>query len=111
ELWRVGAITFNREILTPQYWRMFTLVKYNGKSWSQASGSGRLVTPGVLDEEQWPFIHRDRQFRFSPQNEDRPRRFEVEGFNVNIPLRDGKTALYNFGADQHHARVLIESRA
>lgn len=111
ELWRVGAITFNREILTPQYWRMFTLVKYNGKSWSQASGSGTLVTAGMLDEKQWPFVPRGRQYRFSPRNRDRPRRFKVEGFDVNIPLRGGKKTLYNFGGDQHQVRVLIESRA
>ena len=111
ELWRVGAITFDRQILTPQYWRMFTLVKYNGKSWSQASGSGRLVTAEMLDEKQWPFIRQDSQFHFSPRDGHHPRQIQVEGFNVNIPLRDGKTALHNFGADQHQVRVLIESRA
>jgi len=111
ELWRVGAITFDKQILTPQYWRMFTLVNYNGKSWSQASGSGSLVTAGMLDEQQWPFIPQDRQFRFSPRNEGRPRQFNVEGFNLNIPLRGGTTTLHNFGANQHQVRVLIESRS
>src|SRR5690606_10590410 len=43
ELWRVGAITFGRQIIRPQYWRMFTLVSYNGKAWSQASGNGMTV--------------------------------------------------------------------
>jgi len=110
ELWRVGAITFSRQILVPQYWRMFTLVNYNGKSWSQASGSGTLVAAGMLDETQWPQLPRDNQMFFSPRR-NLPSSFHVEGFNANIPLRGGKSTLHNFGGDQRNVRVLIESEA
>jgi len=110
ELWRVGAITFNREIITPQYWRMFTLVKYDGQSWSQASGSGTQVAAGILDEAQWPPLPQDNQVRFSPHRNFPRHNFQVEGFNVNIPLRGGKSALRNYGAEQRNVRVLIQSQ-
>jgi hypothetical protein len=109
ELWRVGAITFNRQILQPQYWRMFTLVKYNGKSWSQASGNGATIEVGRLDAKQWPFLPPGNVFRFAPQGNSRPRRFAVQGFELNRPLWDGKSTLHDFGGGQHNIRVVVQS--
>jgi len=109
ELWRVAAISFNRRILIPQYWRMFTLVTYNGKSWSQASGSGTTISAEMLDSKQWPSLPLDNNFRYSLQANPRPRRFKVQGFDLNASS-EGKSSLHSFGGDQHYVRVIVQSQ-
>ena len=66
ELWKVQAFTYNWELtqsrnwqlqsVQPEYWRMFTLSKYDGASWSQATGAGTTIPFQLLNEKQWPRV-------------------------------------------------------
>ena len=54
ELWSVAAANFQGKPIRPEYWRMFTLSKYNGATWSQNSGQGTYIPFQQLSEQQWP---------------------------------------------------------
>jgi hypothetical protein len=64
ELWMVGASNDRFQVLHPQYWRMFTLSRYNGSTWSQAPGSGTAIPLQRLGPERWP--------RFRPPSQQSP---------------------------------------
>jgi hypothetical protein len=57
-LWAMRAFTLEDRprIITPTYWRMFTLADYDGKAWAQTSGVGRAVASEPLSSENWPLL-------------------------------------------------------
>ncbi|MDF2441158.1 MAG: hypothetical protein JWN98_2142, partial [Abditibacteriota bacterium] len=95
----------------PGYWRMFTLTHYDGRAWSQTSGSGTSVPRQRLNAEQFPVLPRSI---FRPNGNAlgtftqiglRPVR---RGYDI---LQHGPTQSrpHNFGANRH--RVLQTVRA
>jgi hypothetical protein len=58
-LWVVEAYTDGRKPVRPEYWRLFSLDRYNGASWSQSNISGGKSTTlrvpvQELTSERWP---------------------------------------------------------
>jgi transglutaminase-like putative cysteine protease len=54
-IWQVETrLLSDGRILRPHYWRMFTLADYDGRTWSQVTGSGRAVPRQMLTFDRWP---------------------------------------------------------
>ncbi len=54
-LWAIKTQrTDNWQDVRPLYWRLFTLSQYDGHSWSQLGGQGRVVKLGLLNQTRWP---------------------------------------------------------
>lgn len=57
QLWQVRAWEIDSgRIIRPNYWRMFTLTYYDGRAWSQTSGSGVPVPMEGLDATRYPLV-------------------------------------------------------
>jgi hypothetical protein len=79
ELWQVSAWTWGGKPIRPEYWRMFSLDRYNGISWSQSTMvGGQSVTRRIPIEEisprRWPDRRRFRRpaFMMAPSFDPNP---------------------------------------
>ncbi|RYG74137.1 hypothetical protein EON80_02695 [bacterium] len=100
-LWRVQAFTYGGKPIRPEYWRLFSLDRYNGAVWSQSNiVGGRTTTTRVpvtdLTDDRWPD---QRLFRQQVQVQTEPSIFERrrgddrgegrgDGFRLRPPPRD-----------------------
>lgn len=66
-------------LLRPQYWRMFTLARYDGASWSQDSSEVRRIALQEMTLARWRRPRNDEP-RF--ETGERPRNYVVPGFDV-----------------------------
>ncbi len=55
-LWQVRVRTAGEDgrVLRPAYFRLFTLARYNGSTWTQAPREQRRITSGPFSEKEWP---------------------------------------------------------
>lgn len=84
-LWSVRAWDQDEhKPVRPAYWRMFTLARYDGKTWSQNGGSGTSVKPKPMPRSRWL----DRQIRTGFF-------FPPRGFNFAPSLRTDRNGLRN----------------
>jgi uncharacterized membrane protein len=68
ELWQVSAWTWGGKLVRPEYWRMFSLDRYNGASWAQSTIVGgqsvtKRITLAEMSTKRWPSR---REFRRPP---------------------------------------------
>lgn len=89
KLWRVQARrTDNWSAIHPHYWRLFALSVYDGRTWSQNNGAGRIINNDVLGPDRWPL----------PSAPRRPAR----SYPFESPLRTYDIRRY--GPPQAHSR-------
>ena len=53
-LWRVLVRNQNNHVLHPAYFRLFTLARYNGSTWTQSSRAQKRVLSAPLSLQTWP---------------------------------------------------------
>ena len=100
-LWEVRAYSPDGKQLQPQYWRMFTLARYDGRTWTQTPGSGDPVALGPLSWRAWPMFSPSRvnkrlNKRLTEQElAERGRRYKAYDIAAQAP--GGETAMAQFG--------------
>lgn len=133
-LWKALVISLDGQPVRPQYFRLFTLARYNGSTWLQKGDKEKRVALAPLTPAQWPAVDGpfyeqnelfggnsgrsgfgNRRFRrgFGDQRFRRGlfrfRRQEVvQGFAVGNAWPD---ALRSFGTRQRPVRVAVLSNA
>ncbi len=70
-LWKTAVFALNGRLVRPQYFRLFTLERYNGSTWLQAGGKQKQVALAPITPAQWPpinpfFNQQNGSFRGSP---------------------------------------------
>ncbi len=53
-LWQVRVSTMNDRIVHPSYFRLFTLSRFNGSSWTQSAGMQKRIILAPFTFNEWP---------------------------------------------------------
>lgn len=98
-LWQVRAWTYGGRPIVPAYWRMFSLSKYDGVTWSQNTERLTRVKEGEMKLGRWPsrrLFSPNNGPNFGPsfQTNFNPRNFSFPAFDVQ---RGAPTAAGQFG--------------
>ena len=101
-LWEVRAVAPDgKGQYQPQYWRLFTLARYDGHSWSQTPGSGSSVEFGPLSWRAWPMFAPSRMNRRLnrplSQTELEQRAQRQKAYDIAVQGPGGETAMALFG--------------
>jgi transglutaminase-like putative cysteine protease len=108
ELWLVKAERVDGPgSVRPQYWRMFTLSRYDGRTWSQAGGQGNAVPLAPLPREQQAEI-RGGLFRSRRVSLPRQQRRRL-GYNIESESPPAATPK-RFGSPLVRVRQYVSAR-
>ncbi|HEX8552393.1 MAG TPA: transglutaminase domain-containing protein [Abditibacteriaceae bacterium] len=109
-VWRfsVNTVSGQQRYLTPDYWRMFTLSRYDGRSWSQSPGNGRQILPAPFARQDWPILVDTwgirRQRREISQDQLQRRSERYPGFSL---AREFPQTLQDYGAPRSLVRSMV----
>lgn len=112
-LWRVNVTSPDfRTAYEPQYWRMFTLAKYDGKTWSQVGGAGSSVPLSPMSWRAWPLFISDRRSRRFPGRVMSQERLENRaareiGYDLGA-ARGGEKVIEAFGTPRVPVRQYMQ---
>ncbi len=81
-LWKAGVLNQGGEVLRPQYFRLFTLARYNGSTWTQIMDDQKRVPLAPLNSTQWPYV---RGFRSSYRSYSFQPRVPSPGQDGSVP--------------------------
>lgn len=115
-LWRVNAFTYSGEQIRPEYWRLFSLDRYNGVGWAQTTmvgGSSSVIRVPLseIGPRRWP---RRRFFGgasasgilIAPTVQENPRNDRREPLVLSRPLlRSSDNSFTGFDAQRKAPKV------
>ena len=111
-LWAFSAHTVGGQerYITPQYLRMFTLVRYDGRTWTQSTGSGRLIDPQPFERRDWSLLNVGGLPRFKrrPQTEEQLQRRSLSNLGFTL-LRATPSAVNDYGAPRQLVRQRVRA--
>ncbi|RYX84851.1 hypothetical protein EON83_07870 [bacterium] len=122
-LWRVRVRTAEADnnIVRPGYFRLFTLARYNGSTWTQLPREQRRVNVSELSEDDWPLQYRfpfgggggnPNIFRPNDLNNRAPSGLVIEPpSGGNISTTQSSDAATVFGGGQNSAIARSEGAA